>query len=423
VNTIFNIANTYFKYDGDGLNEIIRNNEIENKYKITNMNNGINNNNMNENINIDNFNKKNNNEKIDKNTLEEIFMIDLHLINDFFDFELNEQKQKLLKIIDVHKVIYSLKFRNIIHLTLRTQMIRYVRKILIDMNYKKDNNYIYVNSIINNEDTLSILKNNPLVNNYKYPTKLISFAKDFWNLSIKPIYDKKIFEELKEEKSEYNNSIESSNESDNSSVSESISINYDKYKTKRISIFSKKTKDRIKEVKEDEDEITSNDNRNFIHNSNSNKENINKKNLVKCFDIEFYDLLINELNNINDILSNVNTSSNDDMEALGDYFQSGLLIPIIFFFKKYFSLANYLTGTEFIKLYDLAIKSIYLKITISELKYNFFNDNNKNVNNFEDDLFSTHMLNIKKDFMINGTNFIEKDFIKKSNRTLKLLKS
>ena len=423
VNTIFNIANTYFKYDEDRLNEIIRNIEIENKYKITDMNNGINNNNMNENINIDNFKKKNNDDKIDKNTLEEILIIDLHLINDFFDFELNEQKQKLLKIIDVQKVIYSLKFQNIIHLTLRTQMIRYVRKILIDMNYKKEYNYIYVNSIINNEDTLSILKNNPLVNNYKYPTKLISFAKDFWNLSIKPIYDKKIFEELKEEKSEYNNSIESSDESDYSSSSGSIKINYDKYKMKRFSIFNDKTKDKIKEVKEDEEEITSNDNRNFIHNSNSNKENINKKNLVKCFDIEFYDLLINELNNINDILRDVNTSSNDDMEALGEYFQSGLLIPIIFFFKKYFALANYLTGTEFIKLYDLAVKSIYLKITISELKYNFWNDNNNNVSNFEDDLFSTHMLNIKKDFMINGTNFRENDFIKKSNRTLKSLKS
>ena len=64
-------------------------------------------------------------------------------------------------------------------------MIRYVRKIFIDMNYNKESSFIYINSIINNEDNLSILKNNPLVNNYKYPTKLLSFVKDFWNLSMK----------------------------------------------------------------------------------------------------------------------------------------------------------------------------------------------------------------------------------------------
>jgi hypothetical protein len=118
------------------------------------------------------------------NNLEECFIIDLQLINDFFDFAISEQKEKITKLIDVHKIIYCLKFHNIIHLALRTQMIRFVRKILIDMNYNKDSNYIYINSIINNEDNLSILKINPLVHNYKYPTKLFSYTKDFWNVSI-----------------------------------------------------------------------------------------------------------------------------------------------------------------------------------------------------------------------------------------------
>ena len=97
--------------------------------------------------------------------LEESFIIDLQLINDFYDFELSEEKEKILQLIDVHKIIYSLKFQNIKHLALRTQMIRYARKILIDMNYNKDNNDIYINSIINSNDNLSTIKINPLVNN------------------------------------------------------------------------------------------------------------------------------------------------------------------------------------------------------------------------------------------------------------------
>ena len=425
VNTTFNIANNYFKNNEEVLSEIIKIIEKENKYKMKDLdfefNNGINNN-INEKININNLNENENGE-IDKKSLEEIFMIDLQLINDFFDFELIEQKQKLLKIIDVQKVIYCLKFQNISHLALRTQMIRFVRKILIDMNYRKDNNYIYINSIINDEDTLSIIKNNPLINNYKYPTKLLSFEKDFWSLSIKSIFSKKLMEKLNKDKLEIKNT-DSSNESlSSSSIESSNKNNFDKDKRKRFSIFNEKTKDKIKEVKEDE-EINSNDKRNILRNSGSSNENkLKTKKVFKCFDIEFYDLLINELNNVNDILHDLNTSSNDDMEILGDYFQNGLLIPIIFFFKKSFALAHYFTGTELTKLYDLAIKSIYLKITISEFKYNFWKDNNNNESNFEDDLFSTHMLNNKKDFMINGENFIENDFIKKSNRTLKSLKS
>ena len=68
----------------------------------------------------------------------------MQLINDFFDFELSEQKEEITKLIDVHKIICGLKFQNIIHLALRTQMIRYVGKILIDMNYNKETDFIYI---------------------------------------------------------------------------------------------------------------------------------------------------------------------------------------------------------------------------------------------------------------------------------------
>ena len=96
--------------------------------------------------------------QINLDILEKFLIIYLKLINDFFDFSLYEQKEEIIKLIDVNKVIYCLKFQNISHLALRTQLIRYARKILIDMNYNQDSNLIYVNSIINNEDNLKILK-------------------------------------------------------------------------------------------------------------------------------------------------------------------------------------------------------------------------------------------------------------------------
>ena len=425
VNILFNIAKNYFKLDEEGVSEIIRKIEKENKYEIEETNieknikieNGLNNGN-NENINIDELKNKNKNRNMEIKILEEIFIIDLQLINDFYDFEINEQKEIILKLVDVHKIIYSLKFQNITHLALRTQMIRYVRKILIDMNYNKDNNYLYVNSIINNEDNLSSLKNNPLVNNYKYPTKLLTYAKDLWNLSIKTNAQKNINQNNNKLINELNKKI--TKDGDNSINSSSFD-SFDKKKednqnNKNNDFNDKEIKSRIRTIKEDE-ELTS------IDNKKSFQEDPKKNNLIKCFDTDFYDLLMNELNNVNDILSDINIASNEEMKILGEYFQNGLLIPIIFFFKKTFALAHNLTGTELVKLYDLVVQSINLKITISEFKYNFWNDKNTNENNFDDDLFCIHMINNKKDFLIKGNMFIDGEVIKKSNQTMKTLKN
>ena len=148
-----------------------------------------------------------------------------------------------------------------------------------------------------------------------------------------------------------------------------------------------------------------------------------KKKYLKCFDSEFYDLLINELSRVNDRLNEVNIASNEEMKTLGEYFQNGLLIPIIYFLKKSFAMVHNLTGIELIKIHDLVIKTINLKITISEFNYNFWNDENDCVNNFGDDLFCVHLLNDKKDFLIKGNMLIDGEAIRKSNKTLKLLKN
>ena len=278
------------------------------------------------------------------------------------------------------------------------------------MNYNKESSFIYINSIINNEDNLSILKNNPLVNNYKYPTKLLSFVKDFWNLSMKSKVNKIINDrntnlpmQLFNQKSDEEK--EDSDDEDDSDSDDSSSINSEETKNENNKI-------KIRVIKPDE-EISSTNIKNKVL---KNKENVinNDKDNIKCFDNNVYDLLINELDNVNYILNDVNTSSVDEMQALGEYFQNGLLIPIIYFFKKSFAVSH-----------DLAIKSINLKITISEFKYNFWERKNSlnDDNNFDDDIFSSHMINNSKDLLINGSIFVDGEIIKKSNQTIKKLRN
>ena len=444
INTIFNIAKNYFNTDEEGVSEIIKKIEKENQNennelhfedsseKENRINGGIENGSNENNININNYSKKKENIKFEINILEQCFILDLQLINDFFNFAISEQKEKITKLIDVHKIVYCLKFTNITHLRLRTQMIRFVRKILIDMNYNKDCNLIYINSIINNEDNLSILKLNPLVNNFKYPTKFFSYVKDFWNLSLRSKVhlnitnnNNKISENLfcikksKEEDSERSSSSSSSFDSSSFDSEQLKSGNENKEEKGKIISKLNTYNTKVKMIEQDKELET----RDIKNSYTKNRPNLNQKDNIKCFDSEIYDLLINELSNVEDILTDINTSSTEEMQFLGEYFQNGLLIPIIYFFKKHFTVAHNLKGSELFKLYDLAVQTINLKITISEFKYNFWDDKNNNDNSFNEDLFSTYMINNKKDFLINGNIFIDNEIIKKCNKVLKKIKN
>ena len=426
VNSLFNIANNYFKYNEEGVSDMLKKmKKDENEDELREFNeieNGLNNG-VNDNLDI-NYNKTNERMQINLDTLEQCLILDLKLINDFFDFSLSEQKEEIIKLIDVNKVIYCLKFQSISHLALRTQLIRYVRKILIDMNYNKDSKLIYVYSIINNEDNLKILKISPLINNFKYPTKLLSYSKDFWNLSIKSKVNNYIYQSnsrLGDDILEEKTSIKE--EEEDSQIFTSSNINKKNEERKSKNTINIKNLN-LKENEEKNNEEDMYKELKTLKNSFIQKKNNIKNEGIKCFDSIVYDLLINELNSVNDILSDINTSSIDEMQTLGEYFQSGLLIPIIFFFKKTLALAHNLTGEELVKLYELLVQTITLKITISEYKYNFWDDSNNNFgSNFEDDLFCTHMLNSQNNILINGKYFIDGEIIKISNNMLKTLKS
>jgi flagellar biosynthesis GTPase FlhF len=71
---------------------------------------------------------------------------------------------------------------------MRTEFLKYIRKINIDLSYNKNSNKIYTNSIISIEDNLVLLKTNPLITNFRYPTRLLSYFKDFVNLSARTEY-------------------------------------------------------------------------------------------------------------------------------------------------------------------------------------------------------------------------------------------
>jgi len=128
--------------------------------------------------------------------LQKSFIIFIKLINDCFDFSLETDRKKVQEMINIEKVIFSLQFYKL-NLDLRTEFLRLLRKILLDIKYSNKDNFLYTKIFINNKDSLGDLKNNPLMNNMEYPTKLLSFLKNFYNLTAKCVLKEKIIKKHK----------------------------------------------------------------------------------------------------------------------------------------------------------------------------------------------------------------------------------
>ena len=118
------------------------------------------------------------------NILKKTFLIFIKLINDCFDFSLENDRKNIVEIIDVKMIIFALKNYKI-NLDLRTEFLRFLRKMILDLKFSYRENKLYTESIINNEDNFITMKNNPLINNYEYPTKFLSFLSDFYNITAK----------------------------------------------------------------------------------------------------------------------------------------------------------------------------------------------------------------------------------------------
>ena len=589
-----------------------------------------------------------------KNILKKAFLIYIKLINDCYDFSIDNDRQKINEIIDVEKVIFAIKNYKL-SLDLRTELLRFLRKAMLDLKWDFNENRLFAEIIINNEDNLSYMKNNPLVNNSEYPTRFLSFLNDFYNISakcgIKEKIERKMYEKKKiefesnqflieDEKKELNENCDISDSErgnfkesgffeefnyNRTKVSKSFlipknyKIEFDKIKNvlidkgKRFSLanndkslnfnrkkYSLEVGDNIKlnanygnrskilmnnteiisELNSDEEkslkdgkiiskndikensigynilkstlnldknkflkltndvipeEISSKYNDNDIEESylktselksqnksnksivklnynegnnsknnlspshlnekivskktqsslspssktsqskknkiNKNKskitfsendlnsedfdeledaieENNNEEFYLKCkemdilenaFNEQFYDVINNELTNYKKNMENITLNCQEKIVYLRNYIENGLLIPIIYYFKKIFTLANLFTGNEMIKLYSLIEKCIHLKLYLLEYKSDLWKDcindehivvsDNTNMQSIffdNDEIINTqyyYYTNYKYPSIIDGTHFVNKKKLHLTENSLDFLKS
>ena len=363
---------------------------------------------------------------------DKCFLIYVKLINNLFDFTDEEIKNDATNILNVEKAIYAIKYYNI-SLDLRTELLKFIRKVNIDLSYNKISNKIYTNSIISIEDNLVLLKTNPLITNFRYPTRLLSYFKDFVNLSVRTEYNEqgKSFSESKTS-SDINSNALSFKVNKNKEIKlnppknnaihintqiqeEKSGLESEKEEKKEIGI-EEESESNEEEEKENGDKKQNKDEDNDKRTSNSNSS---KKILKPVFDNDTYDVLLSELINLKDIISDVKVYDEDEMESLRNYFENGLLIPIIYFLKKAFVFSHCFSGKEMLKIYELIIESCNLRLHIAEYKHNFWDeeelDNDElKEDNFFSDFDNTLLLNYivekenfckvynKKTYLING---------------------
>ena len=404
-----------------------------------------------------------------KNLIKKVFTLYMKLINDCFDFSIEEDRKKIKDIITTEKVMYALKTHNI-NLELRTEFLRFLRKSIIDIKYSSKENNLYTKAILNIKDNLKEITKNPLLNYTNYPTEYLSFVKDIFNISTicflkEQLLDKKSEKKFKKKKELKNLVIEKRGDKDinlsyeisdfretkldysgffeeykneneatslNGSFSKNNENNHDNIfynngktiiniddifkndknnkkekdesiirssfniktkddnllsnlygtllynhlkKRKRLSVVMQNRSKKIlqntaidiegdEEIPINEDDlkllkeiIKINNNEFLFHKSN-------KLNLLEdIFNRKFYYIIFNE---IDKFLQENEKLKNEKMNSIRNYIENGLLIPVIFYFKKIFIMINTFSGNEMIKLFSLLEKCLKLKIYIYE---------------------------------------------------------
>ena len=262
--------------------------------------------------------------------LEESFCIYLKLINASYDSKIKDDIETISKIINTEDVGQILKVAKL-QLPMRTEFLRFIRKNFVDLKYSSKDSQAYVCSFINVEDNLSAILKNQLISNFQYPTKILNFKKDLYNI------------ELKNEK-------------------------YEQYKT-------------------------------------------------SCFDYRTFNVLTYELTNVEVITEDTKVNDKDGREHLKEYFEHGLLIPLIAFFKKSFYVIHCFTGKENLNLFDLIVLALKLKIYISQYKYDFWKEEN------DEDEKEKNLLEYMKEYnstqsRIDGSFCLNEQIIRKTEENL-----
>ena len=392
------------------------------------------------------------------NIYKKAFSTYMKLINDCFDFSVEEDRKNITEIIDINEIIYALENYKL-NINIKTEFMRYIRKYMIDLKYKHKENGLYIFSIINNEDNLEEIKDNSLLYYSNYTTKLISFLKDLYSITAISSFEEKL-EEKRNEQANYrkikrnsnirnwviekrgNNEINISNEVSDlgetklehsgffeeykndsliySTNNENILNNHylgehklpkiikennsskllehlgentpnkKKIKLSRLSLIIPREKKKIMNIyipgnlNEDdlsEREIDKNDLKIL-------KELIKQNNyemlydkmkemyfLEDIFNIRFYNIINKEFDEV--LQKKWKLNDDNKISSFKNYIENGLLIPVIFYFKKIIIMIHILTGIEMIQLFSLLEKCLRLKIFLYE-NYNNIWINNEN---------------------------------------------
>ena len=375
--------------------------------------------------------------------ITKIFSSYMKLINNCFDMSIEEDRKKVKEIINIDDIINALKNNNCnINIDLKTEFLRFIRKSMIDLKYSSSENNQYSKAIINNKDNLEELKENSLLSYSNYPTKLLSFMKDFYsitaNISLKEkIEDKKnekvktqvvkknsnirnwviekkgnrdlnlsheisdlgetkleisgFFEEYKNNTPHHNSNIDNDTVYQNVKFSNylenehkinhiSISTNTEVYRNKSsklIPIIPREKKKIMnnylfyeenmvekeidkKDVKLLKDIIKENNNQKLFY--KSKELNI----LEDAFNRKFFYIINKEIDDI--FQKNWKLDNDEILNSFRNYIENGILIPVIFYFKKIMIMVEAFTGYEMILLFSLFEKCLKLKIYLYENK-------------------------------------------------------
>ena len=173
---------------------------------------------------------------------------------------------------------------------------------------------------------------------------------------------------------------------------------------------------------------------------NNNNEGFYEKcknmNLLEdAFNERFFNILNYELDNIKRNIENIKLNSPEKIEYVRNYIENGLLIPIIFYFRKIFTLVHYFSGEQMINLFSLVEKSIKFKLFLLEYKNDLWNstikekrnlEENKNIsfkkienNNWENYYYTKY----NNPSIIDGSYLINKKFIEETQKSLNYFKS
>ena len=384
------------------------------------------------------------------NIITKIFSSYMKLINNCFDMSIEEDRRKIKEIINMDNIINVLKNNNgNLNIDLKTEFLRFIRKNMIDLKYSSSENYQYSKAIINNKDNLEELKDNSLLSYSNYPTKLLSFMKDFYSITAicslkEKIEDKKnekvktqvvkknsnirnwviekkgnrdlnlsheisdlgetkleisgFFEEYKNNTPHHNSNIDNDtvyqnvkfsnyleNERRINHISRPTNISkllshtevYRNKSNKLITIVPREKKKIMNfylyyEEKMVEKEIDKKDVKILkdIIKENNNEKLLNKSKelniLEDAFNRKFFYIINKEIDEL--FQKDWKLDNDEIINSFRNYIENGILIPVIFYFKKILIMVDSFTGYEMIQLFSLLEKCLKLKLYLYENK-------------------------------------------------------